>query len=383
MNTPADTGLRIAVLGLGFGQEFVPIYLSHPYVSHVVLVEPDDARRAEVAAKFGVGSGYRGIDEALRDDRIDAVHILAPVPFHADFAIQVLEAGKHCACAVPAATTREDLERLIEVERRTGKRYMMMETSVYGREYRWASALHREEALGDLTFYRGAHIQNLDGFPSYWQGFPPMHYATHALSPALDLLGTSVESVTAHGSGHLDEATRTAGGFDNPFPTEIGAFRLRGSDVIAEVQMSFFRTAREYIEGFWLYGSRMGLEWPTDQEGPMLVHTMSGPAEGGRGNRTAVKVVEPPDYLESLTAELRPFVHETVVQLPGMSDPVRVGAGHGGSHPYLVDEFLDAITEGRRSRIDSVRAAEWTLPGICAHESAMNEGARITVPTVR
>lgn len=376
------SGLRIAVLGLGFGQEFVPIYLSHPAVSRVILVEPDDARRAQVAAAYGLTQGYRGLEEALLDDQIDAVHILAPVPFHAEYAIRVLQAGKHCACAVPAATTREELERLIETERRTGKRYMMMETSVYGREYRWAAALHREGALGDVTFYRGVHIQNLDGFPSYWQGFPPMHYLTHALSPALALLGTGVESVSAEGSGHLDEATRAAGGFDNPYPTEIGTFRLRNCDVLAEVQMSFFRTAREYIEGFWLYGSRMGLEWPTHQEGPMLVHTMSGPAQGGRGNRTAVEEVDPPDQRDSLTAELRQFVRETVIQLPGMGEPVRIGAGHGGSHPYLVDEFLAAITEDRRSRIDSVRAAEWTLPGICAHESAMSEGARITVPAL-
>lgn len=249
---------------------------------------------------------------------------------------------------------------IIASERRTGRRYMMMETSVYGREFRWAAALHREGALGDVTFYRGVHIQNLDGFPSYWQGFPPMHYLTHALSPALALLGTSVESVSAEGSVHLDEATRAAGGFDNPYPTEIGAFRLRNCDALAEVQMSFFRTAREYIEGFWLYGSRMGLEWPTHQEGPMLVHTMTGPAQGGRGNRTAVEEIDPPDQRDSLTAELRQFVHETMVQLPGMGEPVRIGAGHGGSHPYLVDEFLAAITEDRRSRIDSVRAAEWT-----------------------
>lgn len=382
MDTPPNDALCIAVLGLGFGQEFVPIYLSHPAVSRVVLVEPDDARRAEVAERYGVRQGYRSLDEALLDDEIDAVHILAPVPFHAEYAIRVLDAGKHCACAVPAATTREELERLIEAERRTGLRYMMMETSVFGRECRWARALHHEGALGDVTFYRGVHIQNLDGFPSYWQGFPPMHYLTHALSPALALLDTSVESVTAHGSGHLDEATRVAGGFDNPFPTEIGAFRLRNCDVIAEVQMSFFRTAREYIEGFSVYGSRMGLEWPADQDGPMRVHSMSGPGEGQRGNRTKVEAIVPPELLDSLTAELRPFVHATEVQLPGMSAPVRVGGGHGGSHPYLVDEFVTAITQNRRSWIDSVRAAAWTLPGICAHESAMSGGAPIAVPAL-
>jgi len=45
-STPAGTGLTIAVLGLGFGADFVPLYLSHPAVARVVLVEPDADRRA-------------------------------------------------------------------------------------------------------------------------------------------------------------------------------------------------------------------------------------------------------------------------------------------------------------------------------------------------
>jgi hypothetical protein len=32
--------------------------------------------------------------------------------------------------------------------------------------------------------------------------------------------------------------------------------------------MSFFQTARSYVEGFALYGDRRGIEWPIDNEGP-------------------------------------------------------------------------------------------------------------------
>ena len=44
--------------------------------------------------------------------------------------------------------------------------------------------------LGALTAYRGFHIQNLDGYPRYWLGYPPMKYVTHALSPLLALAST-------------------------------------------------------------------------------------------------------------------------------------------------------------------------------------------------
>lgn len=59
---------------------------------------------------------------------------------------------------------------------------------------------------------------------------------------------------------------------------------------------------------------------------------------------------------------------------------VRVGAGHGGSHPFLVHEFVGSIAEGRRPLIDAQTAARWTAPGICAHQSALAGGIEVSVP---
>jgi hypothetical protein len=56
------------------------------------------------------------------------------------------------------------------------------------------------------------------------------------------------------------------------------------------------------------------------------------------------------------------------------------GGGHGGAHPHLVHEFVQSIVEERPPYIDSVTTANWTAAGICAHESAMNDGALVTIP---
>jgi len=56
------------------------------------------------------------------------------------------------------------------------------------------------------------------------------------------------------------------------------------------------------------------------------------------------------------------------------------GAGHGGSHPHLAHEFIRGIVEERESSVDAKRAANWTLAGICAHESATKGGKRIEPP---
>ncbi|QGN34928.1 Gfo/Idh/MocA family protein [Microlunatus sp. Gsoil 973] len=377
MSAPA--GITVAVVGLGFGQDFVPIYLCHPDVQRVVLVESDAQRRREVAHRYGVEEGYDDIGRVLADQSVDAVHILTPVSTHADLVVAALGAGKHVASAVPMATTLDDLDRIIAAEQASGGGYMMMETAVFGREYRYVERLHRAGEFGPLTLYRGFHVQNLDGFPGYWQGFPPMHYLTHALAPVLALLDTGVATVTARGAGRLS-AERTGGGFDNPFPAEVGLFGLRDSDVLADITMAFFQTGRSYIEGFAVYGERLGVEWPDDNQGPLTIHRMTGPPEGGRGNQVSVRQIEPPDDVESLPEALHRFVRPTRLRLPGMAAPVSIGAGHGGSHPFLVDEFVRSIVEGRASAINARIAARWTAPGICAHQSALVGGAEVTVP---
>jgi hypothetical protein len=149
---------------------------------------------------------------------------------------------------------------------------------------------------------------------------------------------------------------------------------------LAEVTMSFFQTARAYIEGFSLYGERRGVEWPIDDEGDLTVYDMFPPAEGTRGNRVETTSLSPKDFPERLPAALAPFVRESDVQLPGMPEPVHVSAHHGGSHPFLVHEFVRSIVENRAPLLDARRSAAWTAPGICAHTSALAGGMEIEVP---
>ena len=377
-------GLSIAVVGLGFGQDFVPIYLAHPEVDRVVLVEPNAEHLAEVAARFAIPDvdARSDIATVLADPTIDAVHILAPVFLHADLAVRVLESGKHCACAVPMATTLDDIDRIRAAQASSEKSYTMMETTVFAREFFEVRGMVERGEIGDPTLYRGFHIQNLDGFPAYWQGYPPMHYITHALAPALALYDTRVTRVAARGAGVLT-GEQKSGGFDNRFPTEAGLFELEGTPLLADITMSFFNTARSYVEGFALYGSKRGVEWPEDNEGPLTVHDMGAPAPGTRGNAISTCTVAPGDPVETLPETLRAFVDWNEVQLPGMPAPVRVNAYHGGSHPYLVHEFVSSLVESRPSSVDQDRAAEWTAPGIVAHDSAMRDGEWLEVPSYR
>ena len=56
------------------------------------------------------------------------------------------------------------------------------------------------------------------------------------------------------------------------------------------------------------------------------------------------------------------------------------GGGHGGSHPHLAHNFLMAVLGQQPAFPDAATSANWTMVGICAHESAMKGGDRVAIP---
>lgn len=354
--------LRVAVVGLGFGAAFVPIYRAHPDVESVAICDPNEELLASVGDRLGVLERFHRFEEVLADPSIDAVHILSPVRFHVAQTLAVLAAGKHCACAVPMATRLEDLDVIVAAQRAAGRNYMMMETAVYTREFLYVQDLHRQGLMGDLTFLRGAHIQDIEGYAEYWRGYPFMLYATHAVSPILALTETRAERVVCMGGGTLRADLH--GSYERPFPLEVALLRLVGTSAVAEVIGAFFQTARPYVESFSVFGDRMGFEWPLlESEAPLVYHMPPLPP-GGRGRPVEVERIEVPFRPDRLPPKLASFAN----------------GGHGGSHPHLVHEFVTSITEGREPRVGAVTAADWTAPGICAHLSAMRDGEPVTVP---
>lgn len=370
--------IDVAVVGSRFGAHFLPLYRSHPQVGSVALVDVDTAALHRVADEFGVNDRFTSLDELLATDRYDAVHVASPVRFHVEHSVAVLRSGRHCASAVPMATTLDGIEQVLDAERDSGRVYMMMETMVFGRAFFYVKDLIDTGRLGPLTLMRGDHIQNLDGYPSYWRGFPPLNYATHIVSPLLALADARVEKVAARGSGILTEERR--GDFSNPFPAETGLFALDRDGLTAEVTVSFFQTARSYYEGFSVFGHDMGVEWPMlDEEDGLTVYTLE-PVQANWSRPARAQTVHPPDRTQVLPAELRRFTRPSEYD-PGDGRPVvRVGAAHGGSHPHLAHEFVSAAVADRPALVDGVTAATWTAPGICGHASAMADGAWTSVP---
>jgi len=103
------------------------------------------------------------------------------------------------------------------------------------------------------------------------------------------------------------------------------------------------------------------------QNNEEIQHT---PSTGLRYTPVTAERLDVPDRADLLPAGIARFTQKTELDR----------AGHRGSHPHLVHEFVRAIVEGRKPAVDVITAANWTVAGLCAHSSAMRGGEGVNIP---
>lgn len=365
--------INIAIVGLGFGAEFIPIYQRHPNANMYAICQRNEKKLNEIGDAFSIKRRYSDYDELLKDPDVDAVHINTPIPDHGAQSIKALKAGKHVACTVPMATTVDECRQIVELVKATGLTYMMMETVVYAREFLFMKELYEKGELGKIQYLKASHQQDMDGWPNYWPGLPPMHYATHCVGPVLALTRSEAESVSCFGSGTIRKELYAF--YNSPFAIESTHVKFKNSDLSAHVYRSLFDTARQYRESFEVYGSKKSVEWPLIEGRPLVVHTAKKPEP------EIPEEVESPDYAHLLPKEIQAFTRHGVYDSEGNQHlSFLQGSGHGGSHPHLVHEFLSALVTSREPYPNARQSANITCVGILAHESAMKGGEIIALP---
>lgn len=354
-----DRKLRVGVVGGRFGTQFY--FHEHPnaVVEAVADLRPD--RRERLQKTYSCAKAYASVAELLKDRRVEAVALFTPAPDHFQHVVETLDAGKHVLCAVPAAMSLEECEKLIETVKRTGLTYMMAETSYYQQLTISARKFHEQGAFGRIysceSEYHHAGLDSLffEGRERTWRhGFPPMHYPTHCTAHLLGVTGERIVQASCIGWGDGDPNLKD-NVYRNPFWNETALFKTdRGTAFRVAV---WWKGAHRGTERAQYYGDKMSFFFNHPNGlGPAIVRWTEG--------RSVLEKYDTPQWWAT-------------DMLPA---PLRHTSGHEGSHTFLTHEFVDAVLRSRKPTVDVYAAVAYTAPGIVAHQSALKDGMQMKVP---
>jgi hypothetical protein len=349
----SDRKIKVGLVGYGvckFSAAFG--FQDHPNVEVVAVSDLFPDRCAELARVVRCNKTYPSLEEMVKDDKIEAIFVATDAPSHARHCIEALNHGKHVCTAVPAFRSDiEDAEKLLECCRKNkGLVYAMFETSCFHDDLYAMEKIYAAGGFGKIIYSEGeychTHTPGAPAIGSYkdWRrNGCPMWYPTHATAYYVGVTHSSFTEVTCQGILPMEESKRVPNAIGNLFSSEIGLFRTREGGLS---RMMVCPAYGKYLEAGRVRGEIGGYD---------LAYTGCD-----AGNRVVAK----------LGSRVKKYA------LP----PGVAAGGHGGSHGYLSDDFIDAILRGRKPAVDVIDALNMTVPGYYAHLSAIKNGETVKIP---
>lgn len=398
-------GISIGLVGLGsFGSAFAPLFAAHPLVDRIALCDCEAERVRKFAedpffaAKFNPRDAYDSLDAICRSD-LDALVIITQPWLHAPQCIQAMESGKEVYSAVPLTCLPDSGEvldwcdRIIETSLRTGKHYMLGETTCFRPQAMFCRRKALAGEFGDFVYAEGEYMHDVDNSCSLrevrqrrtaskvggeWpereadyarRGFlsTPMNYPTHSVSGPIFCMGTRARKVAAIGWKN-----RTGDSFfrHEDFSNVVALFELaNGASLrVAEMRELAGRLSPLENETFRIVGTRGTFsENVWYYNGRTCESDAIRPEQTTRYDDAELFDPLPPEVI----AEFRKIQHNNS---PDLQNRDFVPQGHGGSHPYLVHEFVSSVHEGRQPLVNPWEAGHFMAMGMAANQSARRSG---------
>lgn len=343
----SDRKVKVGLVGYGlcrFAAAFE--FQNHPNVEVVAVSDLFPDRCDALAKAARCDKKYPSLEEMVKDDQIEAIYVATDAPSHAKHAILALNHGKHVAVAVPAIFgSLEEADELYNAVKRSGKKYMMYETSCFREDLYAMRQIYDAGGFGDIVYSEGEYIhygdKPLASYNGWRDGNPPMFYLTHATAYYVGVTGGHFTEVSCYGKeSHLDSLKGGNNQYNNPYASQVAMLR-------------------------------------TDNGGySRMAHLKDLPGRNAEVGRLRGE-------LGSYERD-RGYSGKMKDQLPNTKRPplppgVKPG-GHGGSHGHLTEEFIRAILQDRQPLVNIAQALNMSIPGIIAHQSCMKGGETLKIP---
>jgi predicted dehydrogenase len=198
--------IKLGVVGLGYwGPNLARNFATIPGCELAWLCDASSEARERLAGSFPTARATAELGDLLDDPELDAVVLATPVPSHAELAIRVAEAGKHCFVEKPLATTTVDAERVVAAAEAAGRILMVGHLLEYHPAVHRLKQLVEEGDLGSLYYLYGNRL-NLGKLRADENALWSL--GAHDVSVALYLIGEDPEECSAHGQSYVREGVQ-------------------------------------------------------------------------------------------------------------------------------------------------------------------------------
>jgi predicted dehydrogenase len=194
--------VTVGVAGLGYwGPNLARNFASLKDAELRWCADPDDAARARIEHAHPGIKTTNDVDDLLNDDELDAIVLATPVPTHAELAIRVLNAGKHCFVEKPLAQSVAEAEKAVAAAEQSGKTLMVGHLLEYHPGVRKLKELADGGELGDRIFYIYGNRLNLGKLRADENALWSL--GAHDVSVVLHLADEDPVEVVAHGQSYV------------------------------------------------------------------------------------------------------------------------------------------------------------------------------------
>ena len=193
--------IRVAILGHGrSGREIHARFFRQDNRYELVAVVDPIVRRRELAARdFGCET-FDDHQPLLKRDDIDLIVDATPSHLHATNTLELLKAGFHVVCEKPIAAKTQDVDKLVEAAKCSGKVFTVFQQSRFAPYFKKIREVVASGLLGDIvqismsfnSFNRRYDWQTLKAM----MGGSLLNNGSHAIDQALVLFGDGDPSVS-------------------------------------------------------------------------------------------------------------------------------------------------------------------------------------------
>ena len=359
----SDKLIKVGVVGLGRGTAIARCLKGNKHAKLVACCDHNPAtlkkgydELSEVLQDKDIIQ-FSDYDEFLKSD-IDAVIVATEAVYHVPIVKKAFDAGKHVLCEIPSVNSIEEARELKDIcNAHPELTYMAAENCCYWAFIQTWKKMHEDGQFGEIAYAEAEYLHALDPkefSPTYypeghwrtWQ--PAIRYLTHELGPLLYIMKDRCVSVTCmEADVHYDPYT--------PERKETGVALFKTAKGAVIRLLVSFGAYTSYDHNYRICGTKGTIE--TDRR----------------------DIVDRSHSLASLSSIPGTFSAKIDIPVTTCFEG-EDSSGHGGADAKMVKDFIDCLVEGKRPELDVDFAIQMSLPGIIAHESAVQGGMPLEIP---